>query len=110
MAEVVGAELRLEAVAVVCAFGDRHDPGVVHEDVERIELLASRRRRHGLAHRGEATEVQGTDLGRRSGGLAFTDSSAAAALVAFRHAIRPGPPLGGQRLGRAEGRVRCWPR
>ena len=54
MAEVVDAELLLEPVDRL-ATGDRHDAGVVHEQVDRLVLVPERR--GAGAHRGERGEV-----------------------------------------------------
>jgi hypothetical protein len=58
MPEVVGGQLHLEPVGR-SRVGNRHDPGVVHQQVERTALPQPTR--HELAHAGELREVQGLD-------------------------------------------------
>ena len=100
VAEVVGAELALEAV-LGGGLRHRHDPGVVHEDVERLELVgeaARRTRAPRPATGGRALRTSGVG----PGGLRLHRLERRRRLgrVAARQQ-HPGA-LGGQRLGRAQ--------
>jgi hypothetical protein len=86
VAEVVGAELHLEAVGREGA-RDRHDPGVVHQQVQGGVALAE-----GVgegAHGGEAREVQGERLHRirrgREGGDLLLGGARLLGIAAGQH-------------------------
>ena len=99
MPEVVGAELALEAV-LGGGLRDRHDPRVVHEHVERPELVVDAGR--ALADRGQRLEVERADLGRGTGGLRLHRLERRRGLGGVAARQEHAGALGGQRLGRAE--------
>ena len=84
MAQVVGAELHLEAVGRQAALGESHDAGVVDEDVELAAIAGVALRE--LAHRRQVGQVEQRKFDRRLRRLGPhpLESIGAPALVATR--------------------------
>ena len=100
VAEVVGAELHLEA-GVGAPQRQGHDAGVVHQHVEPLDGAGRRsRRRPAPTPRSDRSRL--TTSGAAPVATAFTDSRAVAAFSALRHASRTRAPAAGQGLGAAK--------